>query len=80
MKVKEMWKHYQPDVPFDTRYGRYYRTGDPSYVPNTNLYLKNLCPANMPLGTFKMRVSRRWLEKAINTPYNWRFRHKIKKV
>lgn len=80
MKVKEMRLHYQPDVSFDTRYGRYYRTGDPTYIPKKRLYLKKICPAYIPYWCFSMRVRKKWLEKALEMPYKGYHRDRVNKV
>lgn len=69
MKVKEMRLHYQPDVPYQTRYARYYRTDDPTYRPKPRVDLKKICPDYIPYWCFNMRVRIRWLEEALKMPY-----------
>lgn len=62
---------YQPDVKYHTRVSRYYNTGDPAYRPKERVNLKKICPDYIPYWCFHMRVSLRWLEKAMAMPYKW---------
>lgn len=70
--LKEMRQKHQPDVSFNTRHGRYYRTWDPDYIPNKWL-IKSVCPKYLSYWTFTHRVRNYGIEKAIQMwlPQHW---------
>ena len=68
-----MRQKHQPDVSFQTRHGRYYRTWDPDYRPKPTNKIKKIVPEWVKYSTFQARVKRLWVEKALEMwlPKRW---------